>query len=44
LHGALVDAMREETSSDYVITRYRSPNCNRRTHFERIIRNAGLTP
>lgn len=31
-------------SSDFVITRYRSAKVNLRTHFERIILRAGLTP
>jgi hypothetical protein len=33
-----------EPSPEYVITRYRSSNCNLRTQFERIIRKAGLVP
>jgi integrase len=33
-----------EPGTEYVITRYRNSNANLRTHLERIIRRAGLTP
>lgn len=33
-----------EAGAEYVITRYRSSRANLRTHFQRIIRKAGLTP
>ncbi|HTQ38063.1 MAG TPA: tyrosine-type recombinase/integrase [Pirellulales bacterium] len=33
-----------EAGTEYVLTRYRDPNANLRTQFERIIRKAGLTP
>ncbi len=33
-----------EPGTEFVITRYRDPNVNLRTHFERIIRKAGFDP
>jgi integrase len=33
-----------EPGTEYAITRYRDHNCNLRTHFERIIKRAGLEP
>jgi hypothetical protein len=45
LRKPLLDAFTEaEPGAEYVITRYRRPNSNLRTHFQRIIRRAGLEP
>ena len=45
LRGPLLDVFDEaEPGSEFVITRYRDRDSNLRTHFQRIIRRAGVTP
>lgn len=45
LRRALLEVFEEaEPGTEYVITRYRDRACNLRTHFQRIIRRAGLEP
>ena len=45
LHPLLMEAFEQaEPGVPWVITRYRSPSCNLRTQFERILNRAGVSP